>query len=224
MRRRTLIGLLGLGAAGSTTVALTGASLTDNTDSGADNRVLSERNLRLRQGADVDTSLDQYSEDELSTRDIEPADCPIAYVDQDDEDDDHTTQALIATEETYTDTESFTAINELENQGTQVSVGIEFEYGQAVGGDGLAAEDVADLFRFYIDGTRISPDSSNPDEPATVYSINAGTIRQVDLEIYVDSDAVATLEEMAGIGQNAVFHGNDRNDMQLLESFFYVAG
>ena len=62
----------------------------------------------------------------------------------------------------------------------------------------LSQSDVAEIFKFRINGTPISPTSSTTDAPENQVEIEAGEIAVVGLEITLTEDQVSNVQEVAG--------------------------
>lgn len=86
----------------------------------------------------------------------------------------------------------------IENTGAQQkTVGMEYDYGADVGGT-LSKSQVADLYNFHIDTTKISPHSSNPDSEGDTVSIGAGQTKSVNLNVNLTEATAQDVQTVAG--------------------------
>jgi hypothetical protein len=107
---------------------------------------------------------------------------------------------------------------EIANVGeTPETVGITFGYnGDNVGAtEQLSEGDVADMFNFRINGTKVSPTSGTTTEPANQVEIGAGEVAIVGLEIAIDAEAYETIQAQADA---TAFSPASTSSIRLLDS------
>lgn len=89
----------------------------------------------------------------------------------------------------------------IDNTGSdQKDVAVEYKYGEDVTDPNtdLSKDQVAEIYRFHIDGVRISPSTSNPDADGTAVSLSPGQDRLVDLNIQLSETTAADVTSAAG--------------------------
>lgn len=89
----------------------------------------------------------------------------------------------------------------IENTGSeQKDVAVEFTYGADVtdSNTDLSKGQVAELYRFHIDGTRVSPSKSSPDADGSPVTFSAGQERRVDLNIQLFESTAEDVRSAAG--------------------------
>ncbi|MFW6320615.1 MAG: hypothetical protein ACOC0Z_02085 [Halohasta sp.] len=244
MNRRNFVVGLGTVATLSGVASVTAASFADSVEPTTNFQVVAlEGDLVVRRlQADVDydslseenDSWNESSIDDLGnvTREDNQNNSVVAYVNDQTNDELEAQLAFEAKNETY---EEYTVDDSLDDGGygffeianlgetDEEDVGIIFNYDSDNVGEGEMFEeaDVADMFTFVAnddegDETVISPDSSDPNQPAGGVPIKAGEILTVGLEINLTEDQVTTIQDDAG---SSPFGGGLENySFQLLEN------
>lgn len=86
----------------------------------------------------------------------------------------------------------------IENTGTeQKDIAMQYDYGSSVGGS-LSKAQVAELYRFHIDTTQISPLSSSPDSEGNTVSIDSGQTKPVNLNLHLTEATAQDIQSVVG--------------------------
>lgn len=223
-RRNVIVGL-GTVAVGSGVLLGTGA-VGASAQSGADMRVIAAGELTLSRGEGWDDSASDMSDSSIYDGDFEgsPADLPVAFVD-DGENDDLTIEVAKGNEASA---HEWTGLIEVANTGTSdVDIRIDYtEYSDDIatsyegtdGGTDLDRYDAQSIFQFEdADANRLSPTPGNDgDEGANAVTVGVGETEQITVVTDLTGDQISAVADETTVS-DPWQPGGDTDGVQFLE-------
>jgi hypothetical protein len=139
---------------------------------------------------------------QLYVNDSTNADLTIELATGDDTDSPYNNNLSSGGAEPYNSSQSYGyAPLEIENSGpAQKDVAVKYGYGEDVtdSSTALSKEQVAEIYRFHIDGTQVSPAEGSPDTHGTPVTFEPSETKRVDLNIQLSESTAKDVRSAAG--------------------------
>lgn len=99
-------------------------------------------------------------------------------------------------------------------------IAMQYTYGDDVtdSNTALSKDQVAKLYQFDIDGTRISPAEGSPDQEGMAVTIPGATIKRVDLQIQLDESTAEDIRAASPVGGSYYFDQDARSETKILDA------